>query len=82
MTSRRWISEVDRATVLRRLAIVLRDLAPGTYKKIIASLDDSTKRDIADAITNLGQVSAEERQHSFELFQASFEIQRLSLIHI
>lgn len=76
MTSRRWISEVDRATVLRRLAIVLRDLAPGTYKKIIASLDDSTKRDIADAITNLGQVSAEERQHSFELFQASFEIQR------
>lgn len=76
MPSRLWDSEGNADTVLRRLAIVLQDVPPATYLKVMAFLDDETSKLIKDSISNLGHVDHAEKQQAFELFNASFQLQK------
>lgn len=76
MPGRLWDSPGQSEAILRRLAIVLRDLPPATYLKVMAFLDDEMTETIRDAISKLGNVESVERQRAFELFNNSFQLQK------
>lgn len=71
MPSRPRNAGVDRETVLRRLGIVLREVPPATYLRMMGLLDDETSRSIQRVISALGVIEPEERKTAFELFNAS-----------
>ena len=71
MPSRPRNAGVHRETVLRRLGIVLREVPPATYMRMMGLLDDETSRSIQRVISALGVIDSEERRNAFELFNAS-----------
>ena len=76
MLGQRLGSEGNQEAVLRRLAIVLRDVPPPTYLKIMNYLDDELSDKIKDAISRLGEVKIEERSKALEVFNSSFQLQK------
>ena len=66
----------DRESVMRRLAIVLREIPEAEYQGVVKYLEDELFESLQHAISNLSFVDEQERQHAFSSFMSSFEMQK------